>query len=190
MADFGHGTFIFIIGTSHHIHKNSRQPQLSRQRLPFFYVYAGHFSQFFVVICHNYSGQFVFTEMSSMVQYNFMTALPKGTPLVHRPMEAIHPAHHRMASTLLDHLPMETIHPAHHSTTDVGHAGGPSPNGLNTSGPSPSGGHAAGSPASRVNQTDNRKAARLAPDRRDASSSSDDNNSTYGTAGRNGMDTM
>ena len=75
MADFGHSTFIFIIGTGHHIHKKSRQPQLSRQHLPFFYVYA---SQFFVVIGHISSGQFVFTEMSFLVPCNFIIALPKG----------------------------------------------------------------------------------------------------------------
>ncbi len=52
--------------------------------------------------------------MSLMIQCNFMIALPKGAPLVHHPMEAIQPAHHRMASTLLVHLPTEAIHPAHH----------------------------------------------------------------------------
>lgn len=65
------------------------------------YVHAGHFSQFFVIICHIYSGQFVFTEMSFMVQCSFMIALPKGASLVHHPTKAIHQAHHCMASTRL-----------------------------------------------------------------------------------------
>lgn len=109
MADFGHSTFIFIIGTGHHIHKKSRQPQLSRQHLPFIYVYA---SQFFVVIGQISSGQFVFTEMSFLVPCNFIIALPKGGPLVHHPTEAIHPAHHCMTSTPLVHQLAEAMQTA------------------------------------------------------------------------------